>query len=118
MNSGIGKIALKISLGCPQTGTKLARLDPELAPTWLHLAHLDANGGLNRNQGHIGARRAPKSSTPRHGHHSPGKLTKNHKNNSNKKTLIVLNRICRKWCQRPQLGASLPRAPGVRITVV
>ena len=27
-------------------------------------------------------------------------------------------RIWRKWCQRPQLGASLPRAPGVRITVV
>ena len=113
----------------------LPNLTANLVPTWPILAPLgpswrqhrlqeaskwSSTGGPDRIWGHLGAKRAPKSSTPKNGDHFPAKLWKQiifHSKNESHGTLKRLNRLKRKCNIRSRTDPGFP-TPGARMTVV
>ena len=71
-------------------GAKLAKFDRQLSPNLAHLgatwrqhrlqeaSKWSSTGGPDRIWGHLGAKRAPKSSTPKNGDHFPAKCAPNY----------------------------------------
>ena len=119
----------------------MPNLTANLIPTWLILAPLgpswrqlrlqeaskwSSTGGPDRIWGHLGAKRAPKSSTPKNGDHFPAKFAKNLIFNSKNEPLGTLKRLKRlKRLHRLHRFRNIRcgtdpgfPAPGARITVV
>ena len=110
----------------------MPNLTANLVPTWPILAPLgpswrqhklqeaskwSSTGGLDRICGHLGAKRAPKSSTPQKWQSLSRKIVKTTNFNSKNEPHGTLKRIRRKRNIRSRTDPGFP-TPGVRMTVV